>query len=62
MKYRLVRYDRQSDVHTDLVFDNYDQAYDFLFSISGDLCCSDADYFDGPYYEIVPLPQKDPNN
>ena len=36
-------------------FDNYDDAYDLLEEIYGDMCCSDADYEDRPYYEIVEL-------
>jgi len=31
----------------------YPQAYELLEEIYGDMCCSDADYEDRPYYEIV---------
>ena len=34
-------------------FDNYDDAYELLKEIYGDMCCSDADYEDRPYYEIL---------
>ena len=30
-----------------------DEAYDLLEEIYGDMCCSDADYEDRPYYEII---------
>ena len=28
-------------------------AYELLEEIYGDMCCSDADYEDRPYYEII---------
>ena len=32
-----------------------DDAYDLLEEIYGDMCCSDADYEDRPYYEVVEM-------
>ncbi len=55
MKYIITRHDGQEDEITVLIFDNYDDAYDLLEEIYEDLCCSDADYEDRPYYEILEL-------
>ena len=52
MKYVITRQDREEDDITNQVFDNYDVAYDLLEEIYADLCSSDADYDDRPYYEI----------
>ncbi len=52
MKYTIRRYDESEDELTSLTFDNYDDAYNLLEEIYKDLCCSDADYDDRPYYEI----------
>ena len=53
MKYRITRHDGEEDEITTQEFENYDDAYDLLEEIYGDICCSDADYEDRPYYEIV---------
>tara|TARA_B100000700_G_C14937138_1_gene804902 strand:+ start:1088 stop:1261 length:174 start_codon:yes stop_codon:yes gene_type:complete len=53
MKYQIIRYDGKKDDITSMVFQNYDDAYDFLETIYGDICCSDADYEERPYYEIT---------
>ena len=55
MQYVITRQDREEDDITNQVFDNYDDAYDLLEELYGDTCCSDADYEDRPYYEIVEL-------
>jgi len=34
-------------------FAKYSDAYDLLEELYGDLCCSDADYGDITYYDIV---------
>ena len=52
MRYIISRQDGKEDEITAQVFDNYDDAYDLLEEIYADLCCSDADYDDRPYYEI----------
>jgi len=52
MKYVITRHDEKEDDITAQVFDNYYEAYDLLEDIYTDLCCSDADYDDRPYYEI----------
>ncbi|WP_269622711.1 hypothetical protein [Prochlorococcus marinus] len=52
MKYIISRHDGGFDHITKQEFDNYDDAYDLLEGIYSDLCCSDADYDDRPYYEI----------
>ena len=53
MIYKIVRYDKESDDFTDQSFRSYDEAYDLLEEIYSDVCCSDADYADRPYYEII---------
>ena len=53
MKYRITKQDGEGDDITSQDFDNYDDAYDLLEEVYGDMCCSDADYEDRPYYEIV---------
>ena len=53
MRYRITRDDGEEDDITSQGFDNYDDAYDLLEEIYSDMCCSDADYEDRPYYEII---------
>ena len=53
MKYFITRHDGEKDDITSQVFENYNEAYDLLDQIYGDMCCSDADYDDRPYYEIL---------
>ena len=53
MKYLIKRHDEEEDCTTSQSFDNYNDAYDLLDEIYADLCCSDADYEDRPYYEII---------
>ena len=53
MTYRITRDDGEEDDITSQGFDNYDDAYDLLEEIYSDMCCSDADYEDRPYYEII---------
>ena len=55
MRYNIIRNDGEEDCITAQTFDNYDDAYDLLEDVYGDICCSDADYGDRPYYEIVEL-------
>ena len=52
MKYQIKRLDGESDEITSQSFQGYDEAYDVLASVYEDICCSDADYDDRPYYEI----------
>ena len=51
--YKIIRHDQKSDEITSQLFDSYDEAYDVLEEIYSDVCCSDADYGDRPYYEII---------
>tara|TARA_B100000945_G_scaffold141648_1_gene113507 strand:- start:345 stop:518 length:174 start_codon:yes stop_codon:yes gene_type:complete len=53
MIYKIIRYDKESDDITVQSFQTYDAAYDLLEEIYSDVCCSDSDYGDRPYYEIV---------
>ena len=53
MKYFISRQGGEEDDITSQSFDNYDDAYVLLEEIYGDMCCSDADYEDRPYYEII---------
>ncbi len=55
MMYKIIRHDKESDKITNQLFDSYDEAYDVLDVIYSDLCCSDADYGDRPYYDIIEL-------
>ena len=49
----LEEHDGEEENITTQQFENYDDAYELLEEIYGDMCCSDADYEDRPYYEIV---------
>ncbi len=53
MIYKLIRHDNHVDDLTNQSFDSYDEAYDVLEEVYADICCSDADYGDRPYYEII---------
>ena len=53
MPYRIIRIDRKDDELTAQSFDKYSDAYDLLEELFKDLCCSDADYGDIIYYDIV---------
>ena len=53
MIYRIVRIDGKEDDVTSQIFSNYADAYDLLDGIYGDICCSDADYDEIIYYDIV---------
>jgi len=53
MSFKLIRIDGKYDKLTEKIFDNYSDAYDLLEELYGDLCCSDADYGDITYYDIV---------
>tara|TARA_Y100001968_G_C19276281_1_gene676894 strand:+ start:116 stop:289 length:174 start_codon:yes stop_codon:yes gene_type:complete len=55
MVYKIIRHDKESDDITCQSFDSYDEAYDVLEKIYSEVCCSDADYADRPYYEIIEL-------
>ena len=53
MTYKIIRIDGKDDELTAQSFDKYSDAYDLLGKLYGDLCCSDADYGDIIYYDIV---------
>ena len=53
MIYKIIRIDGKDDELTAQSFDNYLDAYNLLEKIYGDLCCSDADYGDITYYDII---------
>jgi len=54
MKYRIARQDwKEDEIRSLKIFVTYDEDYVLLERIYGDMCCSDADYEDRPYYEIV---------
>ena len=53
MIYKIIRQDKESDDITVQSFNCYDEAYDLLEEIYSDVCCSDADDVDRPYYEII---------
>ena len=53
MIYKIVRIDGKEDEVTSQTFSNYSDAYDLLYKLYGDICCSDADYEHTIYYDIV---------
>ena len=53
MTYKIIRIDGKDDELTAQSFDKYSDAYDLLEELYVDLCCSDADYGDITYYDIV---------
>ena len=53
MFYRIIRIDGKEDDVTLQTFSNYADAYDLLEEIYGDICCSDVDYEDINYYDII---------
>ena len=53
MGYKIIRIDGGEDKITSHHFENYSEAYDLLNKIYGDSCCSDADYGNITYYDIV---------
>ena len=53
MSYKIVRIDGKEDEVTTTTFTNYADAYDLLEKIYDDICCSDADYEDINYYDII---------
>jgi len=53
MTYKIIRIDGKDDELTAQSFDNYSEAYDLLEELYGDSCCSDADYGEITYYDIV---------
>ena len=55
MAYKIIRLDGKDDKLTAQSFENYSEAYDLLEELYGDLCCSDADYGDITYYDIVEI-------
>ena len=57
MEYQIKRLDGVADEITSQSFKHYDEAYDCLANIYEGLCCSDADYEDRPYYEILEIKQ-----
>ena len=53
MIFKIKRYDGNDDSVTKQEFETYEEAYDLLEKIYADICCSDADYGDITYYDIV---------
>mgnify|MGYP006256686909 CR=1 FL=1 len=61
MAYKIIRIDGKNDELTTQSFDKYSDAYDLLEELYGDLCCSDADYGDITFYDIVEINQNRDN-
>ena len=53
MTYKIIRIDGENDELTTQSFDKYSDAYDLLKELYGNLCCSDTDYDNITYYDIV---------
>jgi len=58
MTFKITRLDGKDDKLTVQNFDNFSDAYDLLEELYGDLCCSDTDYGDINYYDIVEKTKK----
>ena len=55
MTYNTISHDKESDDITKQLFNSYDEAHILLEEIYYDICCSDADHEDRPYYEIIKI-------
>ena len=53
MSYKIIRIDGKDDELTAQIFNKYLDAYELLEELYRDLCCSDADFGDITYYDIV---------
>ena len=53
MAYKIIRIDEKEDKLTAQSFAKYSDAYDVLEKLYGDSCCSDTDYGDITYYDII---------
>ena len=53
MNYKIIRLDGKEDKITSYSFENYSDAYELIDKIYGNICCSDSDYEDIIYYDIV---------
>ena len=53
MIYKIIRIDGEEDQLTIQSFEKYSDAYDLLEELYGDLCCSDTEFGDITYYDIV---------
>ncbi len=53
MVYKIIRIDGKNDKLTAQTFNSYSDAYDLLAELYSDLCCSDANFGDMTYYDIV---------
>tara|TARA_Y100001978_G_scaffold181654_1_gene177975 strand:- start:321 stop:491 length:171 start_codon:yes stop_codon:yes gene_type:complete len=53
MTFVLKRIDKKKDLYTKLVFETYNDAYDFLEKHFGQDCCSDLNYEKNDYYQII---------
>ncbi len=55
MKYHIKRLDGENDEITTQSLAKYNEGYDLLSSIYENICCSDAEYDDRRYYEILKI-------
>ena len=53
MRFILKRIDGKEDFYMTKKFNTYEEAYDFLEKIIGDSCCSDTDFENNFYYNII---------
>ena len=53
MAYKIIRIDGKEDRVTSNNYENYSDAYYLLEKIYGDICCSDSDFGEIIYYDIV---------
>tara|TARA_Y100001970_G_scaffold216522_1_gene265017 strand:+ start:16579 stop:16746 length:168 start_codon:yes stop_codon:yes gene_type:complete len=55
MNLKLRRHDGLEDNLTSLIFFNYEEAYDYLEKEFGYLCCTDSDFEEDTFYEIIKI-------
>ena len=55
MPFKLIRLDSKKDDRTSLIFENYDDAYEFLKKFYGEICCSDINFEDEVDYNIIEI-------
>jgi len=53
MAFFLKRFDGKKDLYTTKGFKTYEEAYDFLEKKIGQNCCSDTDFENDFYYNII---------
>mgnify|MGYP001246804277 FL=1 len=53
LTYKIIRIDHKEDAITKEIYNSYDEAYNAIEKIKGNICCSDTDIENDIYYEII---------